>query len=293
VKSRETRKGKKLKNLIITASTPHFADALADTWLPSLKANMDLSNTEVVILAYDFKDEDVARLQGARIIRCKSQDNVTVTRFRDIYCLLKQKKYDQVLAIDGGDILFQDDLKEAFETNKDHFRAMTELISMPYRTLYLHNFFRKEDVPNINDTLKGKKLVNIGVLIGPYEKFKKLSRDIYNLIEHKNFFGPDTIAVNYFLQQEGYKELDEKFNFVITVSKHRFFIKDSIFYFKDKRKISIVHNAGGNKIFRVIKDFGFGPGHNQLRRVSFFLQRHLIQTLDRWFNKSRSPIRFK
>jgi len=59
--------------------------------------------------------------------------------------------------------------------------------------------------------------------------------------------------------------LSNGYNFVITTQPDKFYIKNSIFYFKNGKKIPIVHNAGGSAPFRPVDMFGFGNGRNELK----------------------------
>ncbi|MFH0954566.1 MAG: glycosyl transferase family 8 [Candidatus Micrarchaeota archaeon] len=261
-----------MKNAIFTCSDAKFGDFLANHWLKSLKENVDLSNTDVVILDYGFSKEQSDRLskENVIIVKGKRDGHVTSIRFRDMAIFLEKHAYDQVLSTDGGDIIFQADLKELFEKNKDSFRAVTEDFNLPFGDLFTKNFFSKETVEKIKKTLKGKKMINAGVVVAPHKKFLNLAKEINELVIDKSKFGPDQVAVNYILYRDGFKELDKKFNFVFTTCALPFSIKDGEFLLPNGEKIPIVHNAGGSNTFRPIENFGYGKDFNRLKWFTYW-----------------------
>ena len=71
---------------------------------------------------------------------------------------------------------------------------------------------------------------------------------------------------------------------VVAMGGSDFFIKEGIFYFKNKKIVSIVHNTGGYKFFRPIKNFGYGKEYNQLKKTVFHTLRFLARIKSRMTN---------
>ena len=63
--------------------------------------------------------------------------------------ILSEKKYDQVLSIDGGDIIFQTDISDLFEKNKNTFRACYEDLKTPFE-VYIKKCFSKKTGEDIH-----------------------------------------------------------------------------------------------------------------------------------------------
>ena len=151
--------------------------------------------------------------------------------------------------------------------------------------IFLKGFFKKKDGKKIKDALKGKNEINGGVVFGPYNKFKNLCKACNEMITDKSTFGPDQVVINYVLYRGGFKSLDIKYNFVIVTTKHKFFIKDCVFYLGNKEKIAIVHNAGNKKVFRPIKNFGYGKNYNQTKMITLFIQRIIAKAINFSFRR--------
>lgn len=262
-----------MKHAIITSSDAKYGDFLINHWLKSLKENVDLTNIDVVVLDYGLTEEQKARLKGCIIYKGKRDGHVTNIRHRDTSRFLENNEYDQILTCDGGDIIFQEDISKIFEKDKDDFRVVQEDICFPFQDIYAKRSFSEKDTNMINYTLKDRKMINAGVIIGPYRKFKCLAKECDNLMIDKSSFGPDQVAVNFILHRDGFKPLENTYNFVITSSKERFKIKDSLFFFKNGEKIAIPHNVGNKSMFRPIINFGYGPDNNKLKISTYFLLR--------------------
>ncbi len=148
-----------MKNAIFTSSDAKYGDFLIHAWLKSLKANADLSNAEVIVLDYGFSGEQRKKLekQNVTVLQCERNGHVVSLRFRDMADYLKNHSFDQVLSTDGGDIIFQTDLKELFESNKNDFRAVCEDMHLPFGAVFIDPFFSKEYAKKIKKTIRGKK----------------------------------------------------------------------------------------------------------------------------------------
>lgn len=105
------------------------------------------------------------------------------------------------------------------------------------------------------------------------------------LIKNKESFGPDQIILNYFLYQNGFKFIDNKYNFMMSTEEKGFIVEEGIFYKPTGEKIVIVHNAGQMDFFRPIKNFGFGKEFNQIKHVIYNVKKTQYQILG-WYKKN-------
>jgi lipopolysaccharide biosynthesis glycosyltransferase len=261
-----------MKNAIITMCDAKYGDFLVNHWLPSLQKNVNLKNTDVVVIDYGLTKEQADNLERHDVIlkKFKRDGHVTIIRFRDIPKILSGSSYGQIMICDGGDIIFQSDISAVFAKDKEKFRAVCEGINAPFETLLNDTFFSEEDVRKILKVIRGKKMINAGVLVASRENIVKLCREINSLIKDKSKFGPDQLVVNYVLFRDGFKELDQGYNYVVATARKPFYIKDGVFHFTDRKIIPIVHNAGNLPFLRPVKNFGYGEGRNRLNKLSYF-----------------------
>ncbi|VVA44309.1 conserved hypothetical protein [Candidatus Roizmanbacteria bacterium] len=105
------------------------------------------------------------------------------------------------------------------------------------------------------------------------------------LIKNKSAFGPDQIVLNYYVYQNKFKLLDEKYNFMMSTAKEGFYIKKGVFYKKNREKIVIVHNAGAMDFFRPVEDFGYGKKYNKLKHFIYHAKRTQYEILG-WYKKN-------
>ncbi len=260
------------KHVIITASDAKYGDFLINHWLKSLKSNVKLNWIDVVVLDYGLKENQVEELKLEKVIvlKCQRDGHIAVIRFRDMARFLKGKDYDQVLAIDSADIIFQSDISPLFEKDKDDFRIAVMEKELMFVEIYSLGNFKKKDLEKIKKTLRKKNTLNAGVIFAPTSKFITLCERCFKLIANKFNYGPDQIAISYLLYEEGFKRLDKKDNFLIGASKDKIIIRDGIFYLQNGEKINIVHNGGRDDIFRPIINFGYGKGYNKINYGSYF-----------------------
>jgi hypothetical protein len=267
----------KLKHIIITASDKKYGDFLINHWLKSLKNCTNLKNIDILVLDYGLTSAQIKLLLDEKVIvkKCRRDGHVVTIRYRDTADFLSKHSYDQVLLIDSGDIIFQEDITPLFEKNKTQYRAFCEkFILMNYNTLLPNNFFKNGEAEKMKKILKGKRVVNGGVIIGPAKKMQSFSRKIYSLILNKDAFWADQTAANYVLYKEGFKILPDTYNFVLNTGGTDFTLKKGKFYLKNGEKIAIVHNAGGGtSFFRSINKFGHGPGYNKSKRFAHHFQK--------------------
>lgn len=269
-----------MTNVIFTSSDQKYGDFLINHWLKSLKDNSDMSNIKVVVLDYGLTKEQKNKLKKEKVIvkKCKRDGHVTCIRWRDMKNFLQKHRVEQAISIDGGDIIFQGDINEIFKTNQDKIRAVTEDLYVSFEDFFTKGFFKKEEEKKIKHLLKNKKMINAGMIAAPRKKFIEICKEFDKILIIKNFFGPEQVAINYILYKKGFKEIDKKYNFVITTSENEFKLKNGVFYNSKGEKIIVVHNAGFNPIFRPIENFGYGKNYNKLKKHVYYTMRFIYKT---------------
>lgn len=270
-----------MKNAIITMSDAKYGCFLINHWLASLHHNVNLKNTDIIVLDYGLTDIQVEMLvkKGVIVRKCIRDGHVNIIRFRDIPRTISKKSYGQIMMCDGGDIIFQSDVSTLFDKDRGKFRAVCEGINPPFEVYLNSKFFSNEDVKKISKTIKGRKMINAGVMIASKGNIARLCKKTYAMVRDKSSFGPDQLVVNYILFNEGFKELDSGYNYVVTTARRPFYVKNGVFYFTNGKIIPIVHNAGNYLIFRTVRDFGYGKDCNQLKTFSYFALRALYSAI--------------
>jgi len=269
----------KATNVIFGATDAKYGDFTIHHWLKSLQENCDLSRTDVVILDYGMTKAQLAELKKtkAKVLKCKRDGFVTNIRFRDIANYLKKHKYAQAMAADAGDIIFQADISPMFEKYRTEYRAATEDYFVPFESVFTIGNFSRQAEKELRKELKGKKMINCGVMFAPVGKFIKLCNEMDKMMLKKTGWGPDQIITNFEFYRDGFKDIGNSYNFVLTSCESDFEIKDGVFYFPNGEKIPIVHNAGGTRYLRPVKNFGYGTGHNQLKRLTYKVFRKCLK----------------
>jgi len=255
-----------MKHVIVTCSDARYGEFLTKHWLPSLTDHVCLEGIDVVVIDYGLSDEQRSHLQdnGVLIFPATPDGNITNIRYRDIASMLDQGSYDQVMAVDGGDLIFQSDIRDLFETDKESFRGVCEDREIPFHDVILPKTdMASADYQRIFAFLKGKQTVNGGMILGPANRFQHVWTEFQRLCEHFDVFGTDQLVINYLLYKDGFVQLDQKYNFVIMAVKSRFHIRNSKFYDDRGELIPIVHNAGMQSITRCIRKFGYGKNRNK------------------------------
>lgn len=254
--------------VLYAASDKKYGDFLVDHWFCSLRAHVDLSKIDVRILDYGLSTAQRYYLEheGAAVVPCVKDGHVAVVRFRDLARDLRAHPYRQVLAADGGDIIFQADIAPLFELSPDRFRAVPEDLNSGFDLFLREEYFSRQTIAAIRRATALRPQINAGFILGPRRAFLSLCDTIGREIRDPTAFGPDQLIVNMVLHESGYLPLPRGYNFVIATSKEEFEIENGIFRFRDSLEpIPVVHNAGNWKFLRPIKDFGYGPAHNSLK----------------------------
>ncbi|MEK7522642.1 MAG: hypothetical protein AAB569_03610 [Patescibacteria group bacterium] len=276
-----------LKNVIVTCSNEKYGDFLINHWLKSLKENVNLENIDVVVIDYGLNNFQKTQLLKKKVILFKGikKYHIVNKRFFDSAKYLKNKSYDQILFIDGGDTIFQEDITHVFNKDKNTFRVVPLGMEVLFFEWFIFNNFEKKIKEKIWKVVKNKPVINAGVIFAPYNKFLSLCDDMEKLIKDKNAFGPDQIILNYYLYQKGFIFLDSKYNFMMSTEEKGFVVKKGMFYKPSGEKIIIVHNAGQMDFFRPIENFGFGKEYNQIKHVIYNVKKTQYQILG-WYKKN-------
>ena len=273
-----------MKNVIITCSNHKIGNFLINHWLRSLKENVNLKDTDIVVIDYGLNDKQKKILNDEGVILHKGVKNYHIVnkRFFDAKKILKKNNYKQVLFIDGGDIIFQSDISDVFNKNKNSIRATIIGVEVLFFEWFISVFgnFTEETKIEIWKTLWNKPVINAGVIFAPSRKFIEMCSEMERMINNKNSFGPDQIIVNYYLYKYGFVMLDEKYNFMINAAKKGFNAKNGVIYKKNGEKAAIVHNAGQLDIFRPIDNFGYGPKHNKVKQFIYHAKRTQYKILE-------------
>jgi hypothetical protein len=219
---------KRSKNIIITATDSKYGDFLIGHWLRSLKANSDLDHVDVLILDYGLTSSQARILKKENIIlkRCKRDGYVVNLRLRDIADFFSGHKYERAICIDSGDVIFQEDVSPLFDRCREDilvFREETNIIN--FNKWFASGSFSPLREEEIRESLKDKKTINCGVIIGPVRKLECLFKEAYSLIIDKEKYGADQLAINYLLYRDGFKPLEGRYNFILTTSASDFFIE--------------------------------------------------------------------
>jgi hypothetical protein len=270
-----------MKHAIITCSDSRYGDFLINHWLKSLKDNVNLNNTDVVVLDYGLSDSQVRELSDNKVIivKCIKDGHVTSIRYRDMEKFLSNNKYDQVMSVDGGDIIFQEDISTLFKKNTNVIRAACEDLNLSFDTFFSASINKKYR-RDIKKKLKGKKMINGGLIIGSRTLIVKLCNKYMSMMNDFETFGADQVIINYLLYINDFVELDNRYNFTVTTSKRKFNLKDGVFYFNNCIKIPVVHNSGNLSACRTIDNFGYGTEFNKIKYWNHFLLKSFYSIVD-------------
>lgn len=272
-----------MKNVIITCANEKIGNFVINHWLRSLLDNVNLKNTDIVVIDYGLSNFQKNQLikRGVILFNGTKKYHIVNKRFFDSASFLKKNKYDQVLFVDGGDIVFQEDISHIFREDKNLFRVVPIGMEVLFFQWFLLNNFEEKIEEMIWKQVKGKPVINAGVIFAPSDKFIQLCDHMFKMIKNKDSFGPDQIIVNYYLYKNKLvKFIDNKYNFMMSTEKKGFLVKKGIFYKNSGQKISIVHNAGQMDIFRPIDDFGYGTSKNKLKHFIYHAKRTQYQILE-------------
>jgi hypothetical protein len=256
------------KHLVITVSDAHCGDFLARQWLASLEHVIDRGRVDVAVVDYGLTpaQRELLGSRGVLLWQGRRDGNVTVLRLRDIASFLACHRYDQVMVVDGGDVIFQDEFAEVFAMSPHSIRATCETYyGVEFWRLYLRGSFRRSLVPVIRDELRCRMAINTGMFIGPSAALQRCFSEAFRIIVNRWRWGADTVALNYVLYRNGFVPMKETYNYVPVTARRPFRIRQGRFYFRGGSLIKIVHNTGGRARYRIIGRLGKGAGRNRIR----------------------------
>lgn len=269
------------KYLIATACNKKYEEFLINHWLKSLKENVNLAEIDILVLDYGLTENAKNILKENSVIVEEATEfngHINNLRFKELKKYLEANtKYEQLIFCDSGDIIFQSDILHLFKIENDKVRGVCEEIS-PNMDVLINNE-KVKNADEIKSFLRGKRLINAGFVVYPSHKFINIVNEMFQKIIDPYAWGVDMILLNYFAYKYGFYELPTIYNFIPTTSTKKYFVKDGKFYLKDGTIIPIVHNAGGKKFLRPIRNFGYGKEYNQTRWLIVYLLKIFYKTL--------------
>jgi len=271
------------KHLIITASDSRCGDFLVDHWHHSLRENVCLHDIDVVVLDYGLSSAQRHRILDAGMLlrRCRHDGHVTNVRYRDTAALLTEQPYNQVLLVDGGDIIFQADIRHLFSSAVDRIRAVCDERKYSlHAVLPILNDFHVDQRQAISRYLHHRPQINGGFVLGPAAAFLRLWGEFQRLTQSMNQFAADQVLLNYVLHREDFEELPSRYNFVLVAARSQFKVREGRFYDADGSLIPVVHNAGHMPFFRRVSRFGYGSDRNVVKATSHLAVRSLFAGVD-------------
>ncbi len=273
------------QHAIFTACDGRYGTFLLEHWLVSLQRHVDLSNIDVHVLDYGLTASQRASLVSHDVTchACVKDAHVANIRHRDLSAVLEHLKYEQVLLVDCGDVVFQADISGVFAQDEQHFRAVCE-----ERAVAFHEFFMKRGdfhpqvYRKLLESLHGKPAINAGVIFGPAQRFRSLWHAIRDLTVGLEYLGTDQFVINHVLHRDGFRRLESKYNYVLLCMRSRCRIRNGVFHDADGQPIPIVHNAGMNRFAKQIRDFGYGPRRNRRKWFAPVITWLVIQSVRGW-----------
>jgi hypothetical protein len=248
-----------MKHVIVTSSDINYGDFLVDHWYASLKENVDLSNIDVVVLDYGLSVEQKSRAGEVKFIKCKRDGNVTSLRYRDLLKFLNENKHDQVLMVDGGDIIFQKDISHLFEENKAKWRGVEEDTSLKFDHIYQFKIKDKALRKKVIATIESKRFINGGFILASADNFVEFCKFYLTEVKDLSSYGVDQALITYFMLTHPSVILDRTYNFMIisNFNTEGYKVKGYTFYKNSGELIHVVHNPGKNKFIRGMAKFGY------------------------------------
>jgi len=271
------------RHVIVTLSDERCGDFLVEHWAASLQANVNLQDVDVVVLDYGLSSRQREALQaiGVECYPCVKDGFVGCCCIRDMAKFLSERNYDQVLHIDGGDVIFQSDCHSLLSEHCDQFRVVFDEIDTSCHDLLLPSGDLEPGVlDTIHSALRDKPNINTGLILAPSPKMIDLCRRSLALLQRLQYIYSDQLALNYILYQDGFVHLDGRYNFIPVTTRQKYRIRNGVFLDADDRVIPIVHNAGRYAWARVITRFGYGPDRNRRKWLIPSLMRAGFLVLD-------------
>lgn len=244
-----------MNRCIVTYCDDNYMEEFTRVFLPTLRNKGNYSG-KVVLLYYGYNNLSI-RDPALDIVGCKIERTTESSRYKDVANYLKTISPDtQVLAVDAGDVWYQDDINSIFEEDANKIRV-----------LECNKTWRQSDVKNWlsqfwdnPDKLMDKKLIGGGMICGK----ASLLVDVFSVAAEaikKNpfdYFGLDQVAMNYSIYQKEFVPFNPIHNCVIL---DKFKDKSMFVHLTSNPPLitntqgimfTIAHNAGG-KDWRLLK----------------------------------------
>jgi len=254
------------RHAIITHCNDRCGDYLVQHWWRSLRENVNLDGVDVWVLDYGLNDQQRAALtsDGVKLFPCQQHGNISICCLEDAIRLLESHDYDQAVRMDGGDIIFQRDIRHLFDEHQESVRIAAEPFDSARHDVFMkYDDFDEETTTAILTSLRGKRILNAGVTFAPSALLCEVFRETLSLFRMRQTYCCDQLALNYVIYRRGYKPLDERYNFIPLVTLSPYRIERGVFLDAAGERIPLVHNAGGSDSLRVIDNFGYGETRNK------------------------------
>lgn len=267
--------------IIITCCNAKFGDFLIHHWLRSLKENVNVTSIDIAVIDYGLTTKQQTKLaqEDVLLLNGNKHSNIVNSRFIDIKYFLEKTHYQQVLSIDGGDVIFQADIAPLFSTDVNEIRITAQDINHLFFEIHTMINFQDELRKRVWDTLKGKTVLNAGVIFAPVDKFIALCHEFEKIHNRNNVHFSDQIIINYLLYKKKFVHLDKTNNYMIGNVTEKFTIKNGVFYRPDGSKPAIIHNPGRYNAIRSIARFGYGKNRNRQKFIMHSLKNAIYSVI--------------
>ena len=178
--------------------------------------------------------------RGVACYACVKDGHPGTVRVRDVATIAAKLGYDQVLAVDSGDLIFQADVSPLFEQDKHEFRAVCEELSVPIH----HVFMDRSDFPpavrrRILSFLYDKPVINGGFLLGPVAKFQGVLGKVRGAWRRPSVLLHRSNGVELHAPSGRVKPLEKRYNFVAISMLSRISIRRGAIYDEQGRIIPV------------------------------------------------------
>jgi hypothetical protein len=255
-----------MKNLITTYCNAFKGDFMINHWLRSIREQVDLSNTDIMVIDFGLSGQQVQALHAKGVIVNKQQRPPGRMSNVQYQCLSEyldhNPVYDQVLYSDCGDLIFQADVSHLFSLAPDRMRLVLE----PDFNFNLHKVtlglkdIRPEKIPLIRQVIGDRPTANCGFVLGPARKMASIWNEYAEICHSAEVHGTDQLVINYICYRDGFEVLDEKYNYVAFLKRGKLHQDKDGFFLNARGRIPVVHNAGKYDFARTISGFGYRQG---------------------------------
>ena len=166
------------KYAIATCADHNVGEFLIGHWLKSLQTNVDLTDTDVVVLDYGLNPDQIQLLEasGVDVVKCVRDGHLVNVRFRDSARIFTERNYQQVMTTDGGDLIFQSDISHLFREPRDRIAISREphVTLFPASLRFAGGKSAGERMRKIQIRFVSEAMLNVGVIVGPPHAYRDL-----------------------------------------------------------------------------------------------------------------------